>query len=80
VLGVAGAIGSTVGGWVASHAGPLVIGSYHWSHYHWLLLLAILAHVPCLFLVRRLKEEGAGEPRVMAAWLLRRIMPRPFPG
>ena len=76
VLGVAGAIGAMAGGWIASHAPPLVMGAHHWSRYHWLMALGIVAHLPCFLLLHQLKEAGASEPRVMASWLLRRVILR----
>ena len=78
-FGVMGAIGATLGGWIASHLPPLVIGSHHWSRYHWLLLLGFALHVPCFALLRKLKEDGAAEPRVMASWVLRRVTVRRLP-
>ncbi len=75
-FGIAGAIGAALGGWVAGAAGPVTVGRWTWSHYHWLFLLGVVLHAPCFVLLYRLKEEGSRSTRVMASWLLRRLLRR----
>lgn len=75
-FGVTGAVGAAMGGWIASHSAPLVIGHYQWSKYHWLLLLSLLLHVPCFILLQKLKPEDAQPPWIMVTWLMRRVTGR----
>ena len=79
-MGIFGAIGAAAGGWIASRVPDMIVGPYHWSHYHWLVALAIVIHVPGFFFLRKIEEPGAHEPWVMAAWFLRRLMLRRLPG
>ena len=79
-MGVVGAIGAAAGGWIASRVPDMIIGPYHGSHYHWLVALAIVIHVPGFFFLRKIEEPGAHEPWVMAGWFLRRLTLRRPPG